>query len=271
MVRVTRRLSTALIGLILLFVTLFPILWTFLGSFKTLKDIVTPTPVLIFHPTFENYASVLGTSSVQQGLENSVIVVGGSLIVGLLLGAPAAHALARHVRRLKGDLLFYVLSLRFMPPVAIAIPFITIYLYFGIFDTRLALALTYCLTTISTIIWLGVPAFEEVPQELEEAATLDGCSKLGVFIRVSLPVAAPALVGAVLFTFVIVWNELLIALTLTSQNVTLPVVAASFTTLGMEVPWGIINASTILLALPPMILIGLIMHFLNRFFRPGRE
>jgi multiple sugar transport system permease protein len=271
MVRVRRRLSNILIAFMLLFVTLFPILWTFLGSFKSLKDIVTPVPVFIFHPTLANYGSVLSTSSVQQGLENSVLVVGGSLLVGLLLGAPAAHALARHVHRLKGDLLFYVLSLRFMPPVAIAIPFITIYLYLGIFDTRFALALTYCLTTISTIIWLGVPAFEEVPREVEEAASLEGYSKFEIFIRISLPIAAPALVGAVLFTFVIVWNELLIALSLTSQNVTLPVVAASFTTLGMEVPWGVIDASTVLLALPPLVLVGFIMHFLNRFFSAARR
>ena len=87
----------------------------------------------------------------------------------------------------------------------------------------------------------------------------------------ALPVAAPSLVGAVLFTFVITWNELLIALALTSRNVTLPVVAAGFTTLGMEVPWGVINASSVVLALPPLILVGLIMRFIDRYFsRPAR-
>ena len=147
-----------------------------------------------------------------------------------------------------------------MPPVAIAIPFIALYLKLGINDTRFSLILTYCLTTISTIIWLGVPAFEQVPREIEEAAGLEGYSDLAVFWRVSLG-------GAVLFTFIITWNELLIALALTSQNFTLPVVAASFTTLGMEVPWGVINASTILLAIPPFLFIGVIMRFVNRFFR----
>lgn len=255
---------------ILLFITLFPVLWALLGSFKTLKDIVTPVPVLFFQPTLDNYVHVLTEPSVQRGLENSAIVVLSSLVIGFILGAPAAYALARHVNRLKGDIQFYVLSLRFMPPVAIAIPFIAIYLRLGLFDTHFALILTYCLTTVSTIIWLGVPAFEQVPREVEEAATLDGYSKVEIFLRVALPIAAPSLIGAVLFTFVIVWNELLVALSLTSQNVTLPVVAASFTTLGMEVPWGVINASSIVLALPPFLFIGLIMRFLNRYFRAAR-
>lgn len=264
---VIRRLSTAVMIGLLLFIALFPVLWTLLGSFKTLKDIVTPVPVFVFTPTLGNYASVLATPAVQLGLMNSVIVVGGALGVGMLLGIPAAHALARHVTRFKEDAMFYVLSLRFMPPVAIAIPFIALYLKLGINDTRFSLILTYCLTTISTIIWLGVPAFEQVPREIEEAAGLEGYSDFAVFWRVSLPVALPSLVGAVLFTFIITWNELLIALALTSQNFTLPVVAASFTTLGMEVPWGVINASTILLAIPPFLFIGVIMRFVNRFFR----
>ena len=88
-----------------------------------------------------------------------------------------------------------------------------------------------------------------------------------MFWRVSLPVALPSLVGAVLFAFIVTWNELLIALSLTSQNFTLPVVAASFTTFGMEVPWGVINVSTILLAIPPLLFVGVIMRFVNRFFR----
>lgn len=267
MVAMMRRLSAATTIVLLLFVTLFPVLWTFLGSFKTLKDIVAPAPELFFAPTLANYVAVLSTPAVQLGLINSIIVVGCSIGIGIVLGVPAAHALARHVFRLRQDMLFYVLSLRFMPPVAIAIPFIALYREFGINDTRFSLILTYCLTTVSTIIWLGVPVFEQVPRDIEDAASLDGYSDVQVFWKVSLPVALPSLIGAIVFTFVIIWNELLIALSLTSQNFTLPVVAASFTTLGMEVPWGVIDASAILLAIPPFLLIWLIMRFVNRFFQ----
>jgi multiple sugar transport system permease protein len=260
-----RPFSTVVIAAILLILMLFPVLWTFLGSFKTLKDIVTPVPVLLFTPTLANYAAVFSAPAVRLGIVNSVIVVGCSLGIGMLFGIPAAYALARNGLRLRNRVMFYVLSLRFLPPVAIAVPFLALYAELGIRDTRGSLVLTYCITTVATMIWLGVPAFEQVPRDIEETASLDGCSEFQIFYKISLPVALPSLVGAVLFTFVIVWNELLIALSLTSQNFTLPVVAAAFSTMGMEVPWGIINAAAIVLAAPPLLLVVLIMQFMNRF------
>lgn len=269
--RLIRSLFGSILAWLIVLLALLPVLWTFLSSFKTLKDIIAPTPIVFFTPTLANYASVLSTPSVRDGLLNSVIVVGCSLLIGVIMGVPAAYALARYVQRLKGDIQFFVLSLRFMPPVAVALPFIALWLDLGLYDTRLAVIVTYCLTTISTVIWLGVPAFEQVPRSIEEAAALEGYGPFAVFWKIALPVAAPSLVGAVLFTFVITWNELLIAMALTSRNVTLPVVAAGFTTLGMEVPWGVINASSIVLALPPLILVGLIMRFIDHFFaQPSR-
>lgn len=266
MARLINRGLGALALVLILLLTLFPVFWTLLSSFKTLRDIVTPVPKLLFSPTWANYATVLGTPAVQTGLVNSSIVVSLAVLIGAVLGIPAAHVLARYPVRLKPDIQFFVLSLRFMPPVAIAIPFIALYLDLGLYDTRLSLVFTYALITISTMIWLGIPAFERVPREIEEAAALEGYTPFQVFLKVALPVAMPSLFGAILFTFVIVWNELLIALALTSQNVTLPVVAATFTSLGFEVPWGVINASAILLALPPLLFVGLLMQFMNRFF-----
>lgn len=269
--RLIPRLAGSLLAWLAVLLALSPILWTFLSSFKSLKDIISPVPIVVFAPTLANYQAVLSTPAVRDGLVNSLIVVGCSLMVGVLLGVPAAYALARYVQRLKGDIQFFVLSLRFMPPVAVALPFIALWLELGLYDTLFAVIITYCLVTISTVIWLGVPAFEQVPRSIEEAAALEGYGPFAVFWKVALPVAAPSLVGAVLFTFVITWNELLIAMALTSRNVTLPVVAAGFTTLGMEVPWGVINASSIVLALPPLILVGLIMRFIDRYFaRPAR-
>jgi multiple sugar transport system permease protein len=247
------------------FVAVLPILWTFISSFKEERDIATRIPSLIFSPTLSNYQTVLGNEDVRSGLLNSVIIVGSALLIGVLLGVPAAHALARHARGLKDDVQFFALSIRFTPPVAIALPAITVFQWMRLTDTPISVILVYSLTTISSIIWLGVPAFQDVPVELEEAAQLDGLGAWGVFLRISLPIAIPSLIGALLFTFVITWNELLMALILTSKNTTLPVVAAGFTTLGMEVPRGLINASAILLALPPLLLLGLILRFIDSF------
>lgn len=260
----TRMLLAALIV-----AALGPVLWTFLGAFKELRDIVTPVPKLVFQPTLENFATILRNPTIRDGVINSVIVVSAAVAIGAVLGIPAAHVLARYVRRWGDDVLFFVLSLRFMPPVAIAIPFIVLYLDLGIYDTLFGLILVYLVTTVSTIIWLAVPAFERVPRDIEEAAAMEGCSEAEIFWRFSLPIAAPSLFGALVFTFVLVWNELLLALTLAAQNATLPVVAASITSLGKEVPWGVINAATVVLVLPPLVFIGLLMGLINSMVRGG--
>lgn len=265
---ILRNLGKALVALLVL-IALTPILWTALGAFKELRDIVTPVPKLFFTPTLENFRTILGNPTIRDGLVNSVIVVGVSVSIGALLGIPAAHSVARYTRRRGDDIQFFVLSLRFMPPVAIAIPFIVIYLGLGIYDTLGGLCLVYLVTTISTMIWLSVPAFERVPREIEEAAAMEGCSEAEVFWRFSLPIAAPSLFGALVFTFVLVWNELLLALTLAAKNATLPVVAASITSLGKEVPWGVINAATVVLVLPPLVFIGLLMGLINTMVRSG--
>ncbi|SEN32186.1 carbohydrate ABC transporter membrane protein 2, CUT1 family (TC 3.A.1.1.-) [Gemmobacter aquatilis] len=265
---ILRNLARVTLAFLVL-IALTPILWTTLGAFKRLRDIVTPVPKLFFSPTLENFATILGSPTIRDGLVNSVIVVAVAVGLGAVLGIPAAHTLARHARRWGDDAQFFVLSLRFMPPVAIAIPFIVIYLDLGIYDSLGGLILVYLVTTISTVIWLAVPAFERVPREIEEAAAMEGCREAEVFWRFSLPIAAPSLFGALVFTFVLVWNELLLALTLAAQNATLPVVAASITSLGKEVPWGVINAATVVLVLPPLVFIGLLMGLINSMVRAG--
>ena len=267
---ISHTVTRALLAFLII-IALGPVLWTVLGAFKELRDIVTPTPKLLFEATLDNFIVILRNPTIRDGLLNSLFVVSATVLIGALLGIPAAHTLARYVRRCGDNIQFFVLSLRFMPPVAIAIPFIVIYLDLGIYDTLFGLVLVYLTTSISTIIWLSVPLFERVPRDVEEAAIMEGCPPAEVFWRFSLPIAAPSLFGALVFTFVLVWNELLLALTLAAQNATLPVVAASITSLGKEVPWGVINAATVLLVLPPLVFIGLLMGLLNRMVRGDRR
>lgn len=262
------KLAAYFVLAILVFIAVFPVIWTVMNSLKNLIDIVTPTPKFWFTPTFENYAYVLGRSKVQEGLYNSTVIVGTAVIIGGFFGIPAAYALAKYKLKLGDDMKFFVLSLRFLPPVAVAIPLMWIYLGIGLYDTKISMILTYTLLTMSTIIWLSIPAFEHVPDNIEEAAKLDGYNPYEVFFKVALPVAGPSLFGAVIFSFVLVWNEFLIALMLTtSEAKTLPIVASEFTLLGRNVPWGILNASVIVLSLPPLIFLGAISGFLNRIFK----
>jgi multiple sugar transport system permease protein len=248
-------------------VVLFPVFWTLLSAFKQTVDLLTPTPKLFFTPTLENLAYVLGRESVLQALINSILICGASVLVGIILGLPAAYAVARYPNRWTDEVQFFVLSLRFLPPVAVAIPLMVIWLNLGLYDTRLALIITYSLLTISITIWLAIPGFQRVPKEIEEAARVDGYGPYAVFFRVALPVAMRALLGALAFSFVLIWNEFLMALMLTTSDAkTLPIVASEMSQLGMNVPWGILNAAVVLLSLPPLLLLGLLSGFLNSMF-----
>lgn len=241
-----------------------PVLWTLINSFKFRVDIVTDVPKFLFTPTLDNYIYILGRESLLGGVVNSLTIVGTSVLVGAALGLPAAYALARYPMRWADDIQFFVLSIRFLPPVAVAIPLMVIWLGLDLYDTRLALIVTYTLLTLATTIWLSMPAFAAVPPEVEEAAFVDGYGPYAVFFRVALPIAMKSLVGALAFSFVLIWNEFLIALMLTTSNAkTLPIVASELSQLGRDVPWGILNASVILLSLPPILLIGILSKFLN--------
>ena len=249
-----------------------PLLWTLLSGFKNRVDIVTPTPMIFFTPTLDNFAYVLGRESVRTGLLNSIIVSGCSVLIGAAFGLPCAYAVARYPMRYASDIQFFVLSLRFLPPVAIAIPLIVIWLDVGLYDTRTALIVTYSLLTLATTIWLAIPAFKRVPSEIEEAAFVDGYGPYAIFFLIALPVAWKSLIGAIVFSFVLVWNEFLIALMLTTSDAkTLPVVASEMTQLGRDVPWGILNASVILLSLPPLLFLGVLSSFLSSALKPRNQ
>lgn len=251
------------LGLVAL-MAVVPVLWTLINSFKYRVDIVTDTPKLFFTPTLDNYLYILGRASLVGGVFNSLSIVGSAVAIGAVLGLPAAYALARYPLRWADDIEFFVLSIRFLPPVAVAIPLMVIWLGLDLYDTRTALTVTYTLLTLATTIWLSIPAFKAVPAEVEEAAFVDGYGPYAVFFRVALPIAMKSLVGALAFSFVLVWNEFLIALMLTTSDAkTLPIVASELSQLGRDVPWGILNASVILLALPPLLLIGILSKFLN--------
>lgn len=242
-----------------------PLLWTLLNAFKVNADLLTPVPQFFFDPTLENISYVLSRRSVFGALTNSLIICLSAVSLGLVLGLPAAYAIARYPNRITQEIQFFVLTLRFLPPVAVAIPFIVIWLNAGLYDTWLSLIITYSLITISITVWLSIPAFQQVPKEVEEAARVDGYGAYSVFFKVALPVAIKSLLGALAFSFVLVWNEFMLALMLTTSDAkTLPIVASEMSQQGLNVPWGILNAAVVLLSIPPLLLLGLLSGFLNR-------
>ncbi|ETA49479.1 sugar ABC transporter permease [Rhodobacteraceae bacterium PD-2] len=246
---------------------LLPLVWTLLNAFKTNADLLVSTPKLIFSPVWDNMDYVLGRRSVSRALMNSLVVCSYAVLLGAVLGVPAAYVIARVKNRVTQEAQFFALSLRFLPPVAVAIPMMVIWLGLDMYDSRPALIITYMTITVSITIWLSVPAFERVPIAIEEAARVDRLGPYAVFFRIALPVAKLQVLSAIAFSFILVWNEFLLAMMLTTSRAkTLPIVASEMSQLGMSVPWGILNAAVVLLSLPPLILLALVGTGLNTAF-----
>jgi multiple sugar transport system permease protein len=254
------------IGLIL-FIAVAPILWLILASFKSRVDIISSPPKFIFTPVLENYVRVFSMPPILNGLKNSIIVSSLSLIIGFVLGIPVSYCIARIPFPGSSHLRLFVLSLRFMPPVAVVLPFFVMWLRLGLLDRIPMLVFTYLLITISSMIWLTISVFKQLPEEYEEAAYLDGASQFQAFFRIALPVALPSLMGMGLFVFILVWNEFFLAFILTSvRSITMPVASAAFAVVGMEVPWGQICASVTLLSIPPLLFSYVFMRFMPAIF-----
>ena len=264
-----KPVTLALRGLLVLaaLMVLMPLVWTLLNAFKTNADLLVSTPKLIFSPVWENMDYVLGRRSVSRALVNSLVVCSYAVLLGAVLGVPAAYVIARMKNRVTQEAQFFALSLRFLPPVAVAIPMMVIWLGLDMYDSRPALIITYMTITVSITIWLSVPAFERVPIAIEESARVDRLGPYAVFFRIALPVAKLQILSAIAFSFILVWNEFLLAMMLTTSRAkTLPIIASEMSQLGMSVPWGILNAAVVLLSLPPLILLALVGTGLNTAF-----
>ena len=268
---IVRRMLGYLLLAAVVVIAVAPIVWIVMAAFKTRVDIISYPPKFFFSPTLANFERVLSIRTIISGVRNSLIIIPSALAIGFIFAVPAAYIFARYNFRAKNDLRFFVLSLRFMPPVAAFIPFFLVWLQLDMLDTHAALIITYLSITIATMLWLSIESFKQVPVELEEAAALEGLGPFGVFTRIALPLALPSLVGMAMFVFILVWNEFFLAFILTAREaVTMPVASASFAAVGMEVPWGQLAASIVLLLVPPLILSYFFMRYLPRFFGTGR-
>ena len=255
----TRRLtSRALLWLILVAVVVlygFPFIYMLLTSFKTpLETISVPPKLLPTAWTVDNYISALSRDGVLASFINSIITAVLSTLISLVLAIPAAYAVTRF--RTRTGRIFIVLALvaRMVPPIVIGVPMVSIFRNLGISDTSLALAIAHTTISLPLSIWLMSSFFEAVPTELEEAAKIDGNSRLGALWRVVIPVTAGGVAVTAIFAFLASWNEFLFALLLTAvRSQTTPIVIANFQTqFGLD--WGSMTALAVLYSIPVILL-----------------
>ena len=260
---------------------LAPIAWLVSSSFQSEAEITSVPPHWVpEQPTLENFAAIFQSSeevvtyenrkegdtatggfipstaaNLLPSMKNSFIVALAVVVLNLLVSVPAAYALAKIRFIGRTSSIYFMLSTRVIPDIALVVPFFLFVQKLGLMDNLWALIITYLAITVPFSIFILTGYFESQPDELDKAARVDGCSRLQTLVLVYLPLALPSLVAVVLFTFLTSWNEFLLALmfTQTPASQTMPIVVASFTS-DFNISFSFINAAGVMAIVPPVII-----------------
>jgi multiple sugar transport system permease protein len=238
---------------LVLVLCLFPFLWMLVISLKRQVEIFAGPSLIPQHPTGQNYASLFSQYHMGAFLVNSVTVVSASVAASLLIGTPAAYALARFRLPwgLNNQALAAALVVRMVPPILLVVPFYIILAKLGLLDTRLGLIIIYTGINTSFVIWLMQSFLAEIPADIEDAALVDGDSRLSALRRIVLPLAGSGLAATAIFAVIATYNDFLIALTMTSTPAAQTVPVGISTLIGkIQVEWGPMAAGGIVGALP---------------------
>jgi multiple sugar transport system permease protein len=249
----------------LVFFSLFfitPILWAIVISFKSDNQIFNT--FLKFTPTLENYTAVLTTGNYVKAFLDNLIISGGAVIVSVIVGVPAAYALARYNFKKKDDVAFTILSFKFAPEILVIIPLYRIFMSMHLYDTYFGMIWIYQFIGMPLLIWIVRSYFEDIPVEMEKAAELDGYSWYEIFFKMLIPLVRPGLVAAALLAFIYCWNEFTFGLMLCSFNVQ-PITVAALTYIGSDTfHYGQIAVASIIAIVPEIILCLCIQKHLVR-------
>ena len=274
-----------------------PLVWIFATGFKTPPDSISYPPKVLFEPSLEGYVNVFTTRSRQtpeymaslpppeawydklvrsrnmvitgpsrfaERYTNSLIIGFGSTFLAVFLGTLAAYGFSRFRVPLKDDLLFFILSTRMMPPIAVAIPIYLMYRNLGLSDTHLGMILLYTAVNLSLSVWLLKGFIDEIPREYEEAAMIDGYTRLQAFFKVVLPQATTGIAATAIFCLIFSWNEYAFALLLTSGEAQtappfIPIIIGEG---GLD--WPAVAAGTTLFLVPVLVFTVLLRRHLLR-------
>ncbi|UUP16507.1 carbohydrate ABC transporter permease [Nitratireductor thuwali] len=278
-------------------VTIMPLAWIIATGFKTPSDAIAYPPKVVFDPTLEGYVNlfttrtrastetleqlgepqtwydsivrkydmvIVGPSRYGERFLNSIIIGFGSTFLSVFLGTIAAYAFSRFKVPLKDDLMFFILSTRMMPPVAVAIPIFLMYRHMGLNDTHLGMILLYTAVNLSLSVWLLKGFIDEIPVEYEEAALIDGYTRFQAFYKVVLPQAATGIASTAIFCLIFAWNEYAFAVLLTSGTAqTAPPFIPTIIGVGGQ-DWPAVAAGATLFLVPVMVFTILLRKHLLR-------
>jgi multiple sugar transport system permease protein len=265
-------MQVLLYGVLILYAawSLFPIGWVTLTSLKPAIETLKVPPRLVFEPTLANYSSVFATVyDFPSVVINSIMIAGIGTLIILILAVPAAYGLSRLLSLGRGPMSYGIISARTFPTIGLAIPLFILMQQANLLDTRAAVILANVAYSLPFGIWMIYGFLETIPVELEEAAQLDGCSRLGALLRVVLPQLMPGLGATAILISIVAWREYLFPLIFTSREArTLPVVAGSFIT-NSGTDWGGLCAYAVMTIVPIAIFCAVTGKFLIRGFVAG--
>lgn len=254
-----RKIAIYVLMAAVLIVMLFPFFWMILTSFRNQVDNTSPVPVWIFEPTLANYRNVIQGNDFLRYTWNSLVIALLSTGFGLVLGLPAAYAIARFKQN---GLALAILVARLTPYITYLVPWYIAFRQVGMIDTFAALTLTHLIVGLPLIVWIMISFFEDVPRELEEAAFVDGASRLATFFRIVLPVSGPGIVAASILAFIFSWNQFLFSLVLSGPRTQpVPVAVFNFISYG-QIDFGGLGAAAVLITLPVVLLTLFIQRYI---------
>ena len=239
--------------LVAMALAVFPFWWMINTSLKRPIDIFSGLALWPQHVTFDNYYRLINDYHFASFLFNSILVVAVSVAISLVLGTLAAYALARFRLRfgVQRIVLYGVLIVRMLPGILLVVPLYIVLAQWGLLNTRLGLILIYACLNTSFVVWMMMSFLEDIPRDIEEAAMVDGDSRLTALRRIVIPLAAPGLIATAIFTVIATYNDFIIALTLTSTPSAQTVPVGVSTLIGkIQIEWGPMAAAGVVGALP---------------------
>jgi len=244
---------------------IFPFYWAVVSSLKPNIELFDPNPTLLpKNPTFSNYVKVFAERPFHVNIWNSIVVSGITTLTTLIFGSFAGYAIARLRMKGKAFVMALILSVSMFPQISILGSLFVILRKLGMINTYQGLILPYVAITLPLTTWILQNFFRDLPKEIEEAAAIDGCSRLRTLFQIVFPMSAPGLVATGLLTFITAWNEFLFAFTFMQkpQYYTVPVAIAMFAgRTQYEQPWGQLMAAAVIVTAP---LVALVLVFQNR-------
>jgi len=271
--RVLGRVVSYLVLVLIAVIGLAPFAYMLIISFKSRLDVLTVPPSLHFDwaDISTNYHTVIHEKSFPTFVVNSIVVTGASTLIALVLGVPAGYAFSRLRFRGQDTWASTILSFRFMPPVAVAIPIYLLVRHLGFLNSYVGLILPYIAFTLPLVVWIMIGFFDEIPREVDDAALVDGCTRAGVLVRVMLPLVRPGIFVAATFGVIFIWNEFLVGLYIinSQDRETIPIAASALLTVESPIDWNQAATVGVLTLIPILIFAALAQRYIVRGITAG--